>query len=411
MRRHIKVTGVLITGIFIVQLTVMTQTILALAPRSAWQGRDGAQARQPRATKDWRAIEHDYLALIAAATRKEELKRLYRKLALETHPDRNRDDSENATKVFQRLSGKVEERLEKEFGIVPPRDFGQGASKGASGFDWIHNWAFNNDFLSGDVNEDIMGTAIKALEHRAEAQKSTDLTEPKIATNIFSNLIAALDLRKLGDLLDIHGKKDFLSSILAKTSNTSLTSEKNLDEILWRHRFILEKLYSAMRLSKGAIVHVRRGDMIKRAVVLEPLNEPFWQLKVLTIDVPNKAIYPFFTPLDHPFPSEILLMRREDIISPDVDIEPEPAQTGDLINIGEKIEFDFQGRRVSATVTANYSINYQFIAHERLFDNSNHFLGYSFMTMTWHARDDLKAGKLTIIRPLLTEDPFIGASL
>ncbi|MBU1121578.1 MAG: hypothetical protein KKF54_02615 [Candidatus Omnitrophica bacterium] len=280
--------------------------------------------------KNWEALQHDYEMLITAAFSEEELKRVFRKMASEVHPDHNRGDEKNAEDVFKHLADIIGKKLKKDFKIMP-EDFGADMKDSR----WMDLWASVTPQYQKD-NSVIMEESVSRLKERA-LRLSDAMSENDLIVKFLAERSVHLSMNEIDRLLDITSKKSFASELLAITQATTVSVGTIPDEDIWKIRPLLERLYLANQLRTGEIVFIRIGNRIERTVILEELTGQNPKLKAITIGAPFKG------PIDYDLGGEnsrFIELTNQEIVADLVDFEREPKQIGYPINIGDIVEID-----------------------------------------------------------------------
>ncbi|MFA5389184.1 MAG: DnaJ domain-containing protein [Candidatus Omnitrophota bacterium] len=344
--------------------------------------------------KDWGIIERDYKVLIEAAFSEEELKRVYRKMVFETHPDRNKGDEKNAEEVFKKLAGMVEGKLKKDFKVTPAN-----SSKHAYNPRWMDDWASVTPEYEKD-NMEIMAASVNKLKDRA--QRLADVIKGKeLAIEVLAKKAAYLSASDIDQLLDVISKKSFAALLINKIQPDALSAGLISDEDIWQIRPLLEKLLLARQLRTGEIVLIRTGNKIERAVILEEFTGEGSKLKAITVGAPFKG------PLDYGSigsdNSRLIELAADYIVSDLVDFEREPKQTGYTINIGDILEIDNrEDPPFMVTVYGVHAHFYHVIMHQRSGSLSYH-LGYGYHFGTAAGETALGDGRIKKINLTLPE--------
>lgn len=333
--------------------------------------------------KDWSAIENDYRILIETAFSEEELKRVYRKMAMEVHPDHNKGDEKKAEEVFKNLAEKIEKKLKKDFKIVS-EDFDTGEKD----LHWMDLWASVSPQYELD-NDIIMKESVEKLKERASRLNKV-ISETDLVVKFLAERAAYLPMDEIDRLLDMTSKRLFASELLSMTQKTAISVGNISDEDIWKVRPLLERLYLANQLRAGEVVFIRNENKIRRTVILEPLSGEGSRLKAITVGAPFKGVIDYDLGAGY---SIFIELTPKEIVSGFIDFEREPKQEGYPINIGDILEIDLgDGAPFRVTVYGVYAHYCHAITHKP-HNNLEYRLGYGYDFGTYAGEDALN-GKL-----------------
>jgi isopentenyldiphosphate isomerase len=328
--------------------------------------------------KEWKKILVDYRNLIQAAGSDSELKRVYRRMAKEVHPDKNPGQEDQAAAVFKALANDIASKANKQFDVNPhhwDRDSYQGN-------DWVGQWAAG---AYAQDNDNLMGEAIKNLKKREKIVMSESGPRFSSLSVAFESIAPQLKFQDIELMLDQTDSKS-LADLLRARFSVPLKQFSNDD--LWQSRGILEKLWRAWTLGRGDLLYVRRGPMIKRMIILKPVNRTTGAIELMEISAPFGLFM-----MDLP-KSGVLQVSLSELALPEVDLEREPLQHGWSINIGNHLEIDFKGKKIPVTVIAAYAGYYTLIAWQRLHDDLENYSGRGLIYGKWEATEKLAEEKI-----------------
>lgn len=327
----------------------------------------------------------EFKVLIREATTQEDLKRIYRRMAKEFHPDKffaendeNKKAAEEIFKELKELYELVERQLDEVFHIKPVK---KDAAPGKE-FDWLTSWA--DDYSNA-------GDAIEALKRRAKLVQDRGSEGIELVTNLISNNINVLSIQDLSNLLDTVSKPEFAKKFLNLTAKGALVPDSVTDDTIWQTRPMIEKIYAARMLKKGEIVHFREGKRITRTVILEPITRTNLDLKAVTVNEDDE--------------DKIIEVTQKQLIGPTNDLERESLQRGFPLNIGEIVEVDFSGfpnfpqRKVIATLLRVGGGFFTFAAQDAIGKNMKFIRGHGFTVGYYTAESYLKSGTIRKITP------------
>ena len=193
-------------------------------------------------------------------------------------------------------------------------------------------------------------TPIQKIKERKKRMALLDEKSVKSTLRHLSMIFQKVDEEKLIELAQAETSADFYqlikdSQLFQKTtSDPFFANVINLHErilgaeiqedVLWFLKPLVEKFLAIKRLTKGQVVHCRRGQILYRGVILDPFDNN-QSMTLITIPPPGG-----FVGSSNTSNYEIIQIGSSEIVSADFDIEPEPVQEGFDVNIGEMLRMD-----------------------------------------------------------------------
>ncbi len=360
---------------------------------SAPDDRQPAAAARSGAGKDWESQKQDFLRRIAAAPTEEDLKHVYRAMAVEFHPDKNLGDPRGAEEIFKQLCNAIARRVKPGSEDESPEEV-----QGSDNLEWLKQW------LDGELR----GSGFRVVRWPEDLGPETSAPYARDNQRVVGGAIRALKERSNGpgarpgradhDQRLSRGDSTLASAISAEEALATLPgsgadrggAESVPGDPLGSARFTAEKLHKARTLRVGEIVHLRRGDQLFRTVVLGAMTAAHPTLELIKVPAPFGVVGDMLFP--EPLPAEFFDLDPAEIASVAIDLEREPIrQSKKVITIGDQLEVTYDyGRRARVTVVAYNDGMFVCIGHQRLWDRPDHYGGYGMSFGEQYAREELE---------------------
>jgi len=301
--------------------------------------------------KDWDGLIQGYMLKIKATQTEEELKRLWKKLVFDVHPDHNPRETKAAGEAFKVLTDKIAEH-NKKLASVQGKSFSQK--------DGLPLWMYDFDFYQKE-RDGISGIAIMAAME-AQWQKNAQDIRPQM--DIIRSLV-------VGDIVHIRVPLDFTAKVPDSGAESSML----------------------MRSPETTVV---------RAMVIAPFSDEA-PLQVMPIETA------FFGAGDFVPRVAISAISQKDILANRVVIIREPIQEGDFsIKIGDQVEiflYDQEKWQVRnpawarATVISNAWGMFTLVAHRDISRKKTQY-DYRLITLDRRGAEEMLANNvLRIVTP------------